>query len=156
MPEVQVEYSDLEDITPKTILSFPSDSLNVIGYALEIVETQYIQKWLKDLSQRFEGYHFTDVERGAAQSSADSTQYFAGRFAAKVAILKVLGLAGQPGSSWLDIEVQRLPTRAPFVKLYGNCQRLATEQGITRWLLSISHTPLYAAANVIAVHSTLK
>ena len=35
--------------------------------------------------------------------------------------------------------------------LYGNTLKIATERGIDRWLLSISHTPAYATASAIAL-----
>lgn len=135
-----------------------SARLRVVDHQLQIFEIQQIQRYLECPSQEFEGRHFTSVERHISQLSAHPVQYFAGRLAAKTAILKILKLYGgfdqQSLHSWLEIEIQRQSTGQPLVRLYGHCQALANERRITGWLLSISHTASYAVASAIAVAST--
>jgi holo-[acyl-carrier protein] synthase len=96
---------------------------------------------------------FTATERIITESDANRIQYLAGRLAAKEAVLKALGTGWSQGTSFLDIEVQRLPTGQPSVVLHAKCKEIAAELGITRWLLSISHTSSYATASAIAVGS---
>jgi holo-[acyl-carrier protein] synthase len=94
---------------------------------------------------------FTATERSTPALGAKRIEYLAGRFAAKEAILKALGIGNNPNISKLDIEIQRLPSGEPSVILHGKCQEIAAKLGIMQWFLSISHTPSYAAASAIAL-----
>jgi hypothetical protein len=69
----------------------------------------------------------------------------AGRWAAKEAVSKVLGL-GVRGIGWRDIEIERLPTGQPAVKLLGRAARRAEQLGMGRIALSISHESEFAVA----------
>lgn len=66
------------------------------------------------------------------------------------AVIQALDQEGK-SISWLEIEIQRLPTGKPFVVLDGSTLKVATQLGIDQWLLSISHTPAYATASAIAL-----
>ncbi len=103
------------------------------------------------MGECFEGQCLTAAELNAPGFRTNRLQYFASRLAAKKAVLKALGGDGKQPTSWHDIEIQRLPTGEPAVVLYANCQETAAKLGITKWLLSISHTPSYAAASAIAL-----
>src|SRR5262249_33878143 len=69
----------------------------------------------------------------------------AGRWAAKEAVSKVLGL-GVRGIGWREIEIERLPTGAPAVRLHGRAASRATQLGMDRIAVSISHEADYAVA----------
>lgn len=69
----------------------------------------------------------------------------AGRWAAKEAVSKVLGL-GVRGIGWRDIEIERLPTGQPAVKLLGRAAVRAEQLGMGRIALSISHEAEFAVA----------
>jgi phosphopantetheine--protein transferase-like protein len=69
----------------------------------------------------------------------------AGRWAAKEAVSKVLGL-GVRGIGWTEIEIERLPTGAPSVRLHGRAARRAEQLGMGRIAVSISHEGDYAVA----------
>jgi holo-[acyl-carrier protein] synthase len=69
----------------------------------------------------------------------------AGRWAAKEAVSKVLGL-GVRGIGWTEIEIERLPTGAPAVRLHGRAARRAQQLGMGRIAVSISHEGDYAVA----------
>lgn len=128
--------------------------MNIIGNGIDIIEIKDIRELIERSGNHFETRCFTVTECSIAGSDAHRIQYFAGRFAAKEAVLKAIGTGWSQGISWTDIEIQRLPTGRPSVVLYGRCQEIAAELGITMWLLSISHTPSYAVASAIAVGET--
>ncbi len=128
-----------------------SESADIIGHGMDIVETNRIKELVERLGERFEMGCLTTTERSTSELSANRIQYLAGRFAAKKAILKALGMEWNQDISWLNIEVQRLPTGEPSVVLYAQYQEIAAELGIKKWLLSISHTSAYAAASAIAL-----
>ncbi len=130
-------------------MSEPTDA-KLIGHGIDIVETRRIQELLERSGEHFEMECFTATERSTAALGAKRIEYLAGRFAAKEAVLKALGTGWSQGISRLEIEIQRLPSGEPSVMLHGECQEIAEELGITQWLLSISHTSLYAAASAIA------
>ena len=69
----------------------------------------------------------------------------AGRWAAKEAVSKVLGL-GVRGIGWTEIEIERLPTGAPSVRLHGRAARRSEQLGMGRIAVSISHEGDYAVA----------
>lgn len=127
-----------------------SADTKLIGHGIEIVETTRIRERLERSGEQLEMECFTAVERTTPALGAKRIEYLAGRFAAKEAVLKVLGMGRNQDISWLDIEIQRLKSGEPSVVLHGKCQEIAEELGIKQWLLSISHTSSYAAASAIA------
>jgi holo-[acyl-carrier protein] synthase len=73
----------------------------------------------------------------------------AARFAAKEATSKALG-TGFIGVGWKDIEVVRLPSGAPTIKLHGRASERARAIGLTNFELTMSHEQEYAIAFVLA------
>jgi len=72
----------------------------------------------------------------------------AGRFAAKEATSKVLG-TGFIGIGWKDIEVVRLGSGEPTIKLHGRAQAVAQRRGLSGFELTMSHEREYAIAFVL-------
>ena len=62
--------------------------------------------------------------------------------------MKALG-TGTRGVAWKEIEVQRLPSGKPFIKLHGRAKERANFIGIKKIELSISHSKELATAMVI-------
>lgn len=85
---------------------------------------------------------FTPDERELPAAS------LAARFAAKEAIAKALG--APPGMSWQDATVRRVAGAQPVVEVTGTVLARASELGIARFHLSISHDAGIASAIVIA------
>lgn len=124
-----------------------------IAHGIDLVEIDRIAGMLTEHPQRFVERCFTAGEQRAADGGTRRAEYFAGRFAAKEAILKALGTGLSGGVSWTDLEVARDPGGAPVIHLFGAAAARAAELGITRWLVSISHTRGSAVASVIALGS---
>ena len=76
----------------------------------------------------------------------------AGRWAAKEAVSKVLGL-GVRGIGWRDIEIDRLPTGQPSVRLHGRAAARAGQLGMGRIAVSITHESEYAVAIAYGVRT---
>jgi holo-[acyl-carrier protein] synthase len=133
-----------------------SADAKVVGHGIDIVETTRIQELIEQSGKQFEMECFTATERSTPALGAKRIEYLAGRFAAKEAVIKALGTGRNQDISWLDIEIQRLKSGEPSVVLHGKCQDIAEELGITKWLLSISHTSSYAAASAIALGAALR
>ena len=99
--------------------------------------------------ERFPKRVLTDAE---ARYVRDRPQNFAGRWAAKEAVSKVLGL-GVRGVGWRDIEIVRLPTGQPTVRLHGRAKRRAEQLGMGRIAVSISHEGEYAVAIAFGIRT---
>lgn len=76
-------------------------------------------------------------------------QRFAVRFTAKEAVLKAMGV-GLGAVKFADISTLSSESGAPELVLTGTAQALAQKQGISGWLVSLSHSDLVAQAFVAA------
>jgi holo-[acyl-carrier protein] synthase len=114
---------------------------------IDIIKVQRIRDTLGRFGERFSRRVLTDAERRYVR---DRPETFAGRWAAKEAVSKVLGL-GVRGIGWRDIEVVRLPTGQPSVRLHGRAAARAEQLGMGRIALSITHESDYAVAIAFGV-----
>jgi holo-[acyl-carrier protein] synthase len=117
---------------------------------IDIIKVGRIRTTLKRFGPRFSNRVLTPSERRYVR---DRPETFAGRWAAKEAVSKVLGL-GVRGIGWREIEVERLPTGQPAVKLHGRAALRAEQLGMGRIALSISHESEYAVAIAFGVRTT--
>jgi len=95
---------------------------------------------------------FTEQEQAYARSRRDPCERFGARFAAKEATMKVLGV-GLGQVRFRDLEVTRLASGQPVLELHGPAAELARGQGITGWLVSLTHTAHLAQAVVVGLGS---
>jgi holo-[acyl-carrier protein] synthase len=93
---------------------------------------------------------FTDAERAYADARSDPTERSAVRFAAKEAVMKALGV-GLGDMTLRDIEVVRAESGAPQIVLHGSAATLAAARGVSRWLVTLSHSATVAQAIVVAL-----
>jgi holo-[acyl-carrier protein] synthase len=90
---------------------------------------------------------FTSTELA---ENGENMASLAARFAAKEAVAKAFG-TGIGAISWHDIEICRGDSGEPVLHLYGTAQRLAEEQHLHTWSLSLSHTQKHAIAFVVVI-----
>jgi phosphopantetheine--protein transferase-like protein len=109
---------------------------------IDIIRVSRIKDSMARFGERFIGRVLTPAESAYVRGRPET---MAGRWAAKEAVSKVLGL-GVRGIGWRDIEVERLPTGQPAVKLHGRAARRAEQLGMGRIALSISHESEFAVA----------
>src|SRR5580693_7862459 len=93
---------------------------------------------------------FTAGERAYAAGQVDPTPSLAARFAAKEAVMKALGV-GIGAFRFTDVEVVRSGGGRPSLRVRGAAADLASDQGVGKWLVSLTHTSLLAEAVVAAV-----
>ena len=123
--------------------------MSIISHGVDIVECRRIAALLAKHRQRFLERILTTGERARADRLRHPVPHIAGRFAAKEAILKLLGTGWRGQIAWTDIEITNDEHGAPHVALEGECARIAAQRGITTILLSISHAQEYATASAI-------
>ncbi|HEX6970726.1 MAG TPA: holo-ACP synthase, partial [Limnochordia bacterium] len=83
--------------------------------------------------------------------TARQIEWLAGRFAAKEAVMKALGTGWRAGVSWREIEIIRLPSGEPRVRLSGRAEAAARRRGVSAVWVSISHDRRQAIAQAVAV-----
>jgi holo-[acyl-carrier protein] synthase len=116
---------------------------------IDIIQVARIKATLARFGRRFARRVLTEHEDRYVR---DRPENFAGRWAAKEAVSKVLGL-GVRGVGWTEIEIQRLPTGQPSVRLHGRAQRRAEQLGMERIAVSISHEAEYAVAIAFGIRT---
>jgi holo-[acyl-carrier protein] synthase len=116
---------------------------------IDIIKVERIRASLERFGERFSMRVLTPAEQRYVRMRPET---FAGRWAAKEAVSKVLGL-GVRGIGWKDIEVVRLPTGQPSVRLHGRAAARAEQLGMERIALSISHESDYAVAIAFGIRS---
>jgi holo-[acyl-carrier protein] synthase len=122
----------------------------ILGHGIDIVETSRIRQLLEEHGERFLNRCFTPAEQGYCRRSPRRyVEHLAGRFAAKEAVLKVLGTGWRGGIAWTDMEILPEPSGRPNLVLSGESLRIARELGISRWHISISHIETHATASAI-------
>lgn len=116
---------------------------------IDIIKVDRIAAALERFGGRFSARVLTERERRYVR---DRPETFAGRWAAKEAVSKVLGL-GVRGIGWRDIEIERLPTGQPAVRLHGRAAARADQLGMDRIAVSITHESDYAVAIAFGIRS---
>jgi holo-[acyl-carrier protein] synthase len=116
---------------------------------IDIIKVDRIRAALERFGPRFTRRVLTEAERRYVR---DRPETMAGRWAAKEAVSKVLGL-GVRGIGWRDIEIERLPTGQPSVRLHGRAAARAEQLAMGRIALSITHESDYAVAIAFGVRT---
>ncbi|QDU63353.1 Holo-[acyl-carrier-protein] synthase [Planctomycetes bacterium Pan216] len=124
--------------------------MNIVGIGTDIAECSRIAKMVERHGELFLERVFTSREIDYCQTHKNAVERFAGRWAAKEAILKSLGTGWQKGISWLDMEVVNDVAGKPIVHLGGAAAQHAVRQNIDDILISISHCRTYAVGFAIA------
>jgi len=124
--------------------------MKILGHGIDLVDTPRIERLLGEHEQRFLDRVFTAGERAYCDGGGKMrVQRYAARFAAKEAVLKVLGTGWSAGIAWTDVEVVKEATGQPRVQLRGEAAAIARRQGIAAWHISLSHLKGHALASVI-------
>lgn len=92
---------------------------------------------------------FAPAEISYCEQMADPAQHYAGRFAAKEALLKALGCGLNATFELHEAAVTNDAQGAPGFALSGALARLVSGRGVARIHLSISHISVAASAVVI-------
>jgi holo-[acyl-carrier protein] synthase len=129
--------------------ALPAPPPETTELGIDIIRVSRIKDSLARFGDRFTRRVLTPTESAYVRGRPET---MAGRWAAKEAVSKVLGL-GVRGIGWRDIEIERLPTGQPAVKLHGRAERRAEQLGMGRVAISISHESEFAVAIAYGVRA---
>ncbi|MFB3894037.1 MAG: holo-ACP synthase [Phycisphaerae bacterium] len=124
-------------------------NVRVVAHGIDMVDCRRLKESIDRHGQRFLKRVFTETELAYCIGKKREIEHLAGRFAAKEAVLKVLGTGWRSGINWTDVEVRNEPSGQPKVYLAGRCREIADELGITDIFISISHIETHAIASAI-------
>ena len=130
--------------------------MDIYGIGTDIVECLRIRKMIEKHGEQFLRRVYTEREITYCQSRKRAMEHFAGRWAAKEAILKALGTGWAKGLAWTDVEIRHDPNGKPLVMVGGAVRDFVQKRKIADILLSISHCRTYATAYAMAVRNPKK
>lgn len=125
--------------------------MNIFGIGIDIVETARIENSIDRFGDRFLDRVFTRLEKDYCGKMARPANHYAGRFAAKEAVVKALGTGIGEHANWTDLEIKNGRSGRPTVLLSGPAAKFAAQNGIVTVHMSLSHAHDYATAHAVAV-----
>ena len=125
--------------------------MSIIAHGIDLVDFPRIEEMISRHSERFINRIFTSAEQAYADANKNSVEKYAGRFAAKEAILKLIGTGWRGKIAWTDIEILNNSSGQPLVTLDGEVKKIADKLGITQISISITHTANFAIASAVAL-----
>jgi holo-[acyl-carrier protein] synthase len=125
--------------------------MEILGIGSDIIECPRIGKMIEHYGELFLRRVYTEREIRYCQSRKHAIEHFAGRWAAKEAILKAMGTGRSQGIAWTNIEVRNEHGGRPHVLVCGAARETALARGIGDVLISISHCRTYATAYAMAI-----
>lgn len=123
------------------------EGAGLLAVGVDLIEVERVEQSLEKYGQRFLTRIFTEREQNYCNGRVQS---LAARFAVKEAVGKALG-TGIGDVSWQEIEIVNEENGRPILLLHGDAQRIAHQQGLDNWTISLSHTEAYAVGMVVAV-----
>lgn len=121
----------------------------ILGLGIDIIEVERIRDIWKRHGERFARRILRESELAYCLSHSDPAPCLAVRFAAKEAVSKAFGTGIGAELNWQDIEVERLASGQPSIRLHDAGARLLEARGAVRVLLSLTHSTGHAAAVAI-------
>ena len=126
----------------------------IVGLGTDIVEIDRVRSMIERHGQAFLERCFTPAECAYAERHREPAPRFAGRWAAKEAVVKVLGTGFVKGITFHDIEVLPDDNGRPHVTLTGGAAEIAQQLGMDEILITISHAREYATATAIGIRQS--
>ena len=125
--------------------------MSILGHGIDLIECGRIAKVLENHGERFLNRVLTSAEQARSRQFRNPIPFIAGRWAAKEAILKMIGTGWRGQIAWTDMEILPDELGRPFVTLSGETARIAAKIGLERISLSITHTEHHAAASAVGI-----
>lgn len=121
--------------------------MSIVGVGVDVVEVERFRRSLErtpSMRQRI----FVGGELAYVANKVDPVPSLAARFAAREAVMKVMGL-GLGAFGFHDVWVTVGAAGAPYLEFTGRALELAAERSINHWHLSLSHDGPVAVATAV-------
>ena len=125
--------------------------MGIIAHGIDLVDCPRIEAMIERHGERFLQRVFTAAEQAYAEANKNEIEKLAGRFAAKEAVLKLMGTGWRGKIAWTDIEIVNNISGQPEVTLAGEVEKIADKLGIEHISVSITHTANFAIASAVAL-----
>ena len=130
--------------------------MEIIGHGIDLVACARIERMVERHGDHFIRRVFTAAEWDYCAVSKGKVKFesLAGRFAAKEAVLKALGIGWRGGVSWTDVETINASSGRPHLRLHAYTANYAEQLGVTSVLISISHADGFVIASALAIQES--
>lgn len=125
--------------------------MQTVVQGIDLVNCSQIERLLGRHGQRFIDRVFTESEQAYANANKNGVEKLAGRFAAKEAVMKLIGTGWRGKVAWKDVEITNNALGQPKATLRGEVKKIAGELGIEQISISITHTSNFAIASAAAL-----
>ena len=125
--------------------------MEIVAHGIDLVDCPRIEQMMQRHGDRFIKRVFTAAEQAYAEANKNKTEKLAGRFAAKEAVLKLMGTGWRGKIAWTDIEIINNSAGQPEVTLDGEVKKIADKLGVKHISVSITHTANFAIASAVAL-----
>ena len=125
--------------------------MEIVAHGIDLVDCPRIEAMVERHGKRFIERVFTAAEQAYAEANKNGIEKLAGRFAAKEAVLKLMGTGWRGKIAWTDVEVINNSSGQPEVTLSGEVEQIAGKLGIKHISVSITHTANFAIASAVAL-----
>jgi len=125
--------------------------MKIVAHGIDLVDFPRIEQMVQRHGERFLNRVFTQAEQKYAQQNKNNIEKLAGRFAAKEAVLKLMGTGWAGKIAWTDIEIINNSQGQPQVTLSGEVKKIAEQLHIGHVSISITHTANFAIASAVAL-----
>ncbi len=123
----------------------------ILRTGVDLVENERIKEAIDRNGDRFLNRIYTAAE---LELSGGRIPSLAGRYAAKEAVSKAFQ-SGIGDMRWVEIEILQDDRSAPKLVLHGNAAKIAADQGLETWSVSISHTETHAVGMAVVIGSAV-
>jgi len=120
------------------------DNLNILGIGIDLAEVDRIRRLVNKYPKFIEKF-FTKEEIDYCNSKKNRLIHFAGKFAAKEAVIKSMGV-GNKSLKLREIQISMNKNSIPEIILHGTAFSFAKNKNIEEIFISITHTKEYAIA----------
>lgn len=125
--------------------------MEIVAHGIDLVDCPRIEQMMQRHGDRFIERVFTAAEQAYAEANKNKIEKLAGRFAAKEAVLKLMGTGWRGKIAWTDIEIINNSAGQPEVTLDGEVKKIADKLGVKHISVSITHTANFAIASAVAL-----
>jgi holo-[acyl-carrier protein] synthase len=124
--------------------------MEILGIGIDLIEIERIERAITR-HDNFVSRIFSPREMERCEDCARPARRYAACFAAKEAASKALG-SGIRGFAWREVEMLEDVNGRPYLALSGRALEMASRLGVSRILLSVSHSGKMAVAIAQAVN----